>query len=66
MSSNTQLVERSQSYSGFEVSLITGSKRRQLLSNRLTVRVEGDRSDVEVRLTLRQAKALKRFLNNNV
>lgn len=59
-------MEKNRNYSGLEVSLTTGSKRKQLLSNRLTVRVPGDRSDVEVRLTLRQAIALRNFLNENL
>jgi hypothetical protein len=59
-------MEKSKVYSGFEVSLATGSKRKQLLSNRLTLTLPGERSDVEVRLTLRQARALKRFLNDNL
>jgi hypothetical protein len=53
-------------YAGFEVALATGSKRKQLLSNRLSLRVPGERSEVEIHLTLRQAHALKKFLNDNV
>lgn len=59
-------VEKSQTYSGLEVALTTGSRRKQILSNCLTVRVPGERSDVEVRLTLRQARALQKFLNSNL
>jgi len=59
-------MRKSRSLSGLEISLTTGSKRKQLLSNRLTVRVPGDRSDVEVRLTIRQARALQSFLNQNL
>jgi hypothetical protein len=58
--------EKSQSYSGLEVAITTGSKRKQVLSNCLTVRVPGERSDVEVRLTIRQARALQKFLNQNL
>jgi len=58
-------MEVSRSYSGFEVSLVTGSRRKQMLSNRLAIRIPGDRSDVEVRLTPRQARALKKFLNDS-
>jgi hypothetical protein len=58
--------EKSQSYSGLEVALTTGSKRKQTLSNCLTVRVPGERSDVAVRLTIRQARALQKFLNQNL
>ena len=63
---NANVVEKSQNYSGLEVALTTGSKRKQMLSNCLTVRVPGERSDVEVRLTLRQARALQKFLNSNL
>lgn len=59
-------VEKTQSYSGLEVAITTGSKRKQALSNCLTVRVPGERSDVAVRLTLRQARALQKFLNQNL
>jgi len=58
-------MEKSKIYSGFEVSLVTGSKRKQLLSNRLEIRVPGERSDIEIRLSTRQARALKNFLNDS-
>lgn len=53
-------------YSGFEVSLVTGSTRKQALSNRLSIRVPGERSDVELHLTLRQARALNKLLNEKL
>lgn len=53
-------------FSGFSASLATGSKRKQTLSERLSIRVPGDRSDVEVRLTIRQARALQKFLNDSL
>ena len=59
-------MEKTRILSGLELSLATGSKRKQLLSNRLTISVPGERSDVEVRLTIRQARALRRFLNDNL
>lgn len=59
-------MEKNRNFSGFDVSLATGSKRRQVLSERLSIRLPGDRSDVEVRLTIRQARALKKFLNENL
>ena len=65
-SNQESIIEKSQAYSGLEVALTTGSKRKQVLSNCLTVRVPGERSDVEVRLTLRQARALQKFLNQNL
>lgn len=57
---------KSRRFSGLEVSLSRGSKRRQTLSENLAIRIPGDRSDVEVRLTLRQAKALQKFLNETL
>ena len=66
MNSDNNTNEKSQAYSGLEVALTTGSKRKQILSNCLTVRVPGERSDVEVRLTIRQARALQKFLNANL
>jgi len=59
-------MEMTKQYSGFEVSLAKDSKRKQTLSNKLAIRVPGERSDVELRLTLRQARALKKFLNENI
>lgn len=63
---DSNVTEKFQSYSGLEVAITTGSKRKQVLSNCLTVRVPGERSDVEVRLTIRQARALQKFLNSNL
>jgi hypothetical protein len=59
-------MEKNRSYSGFDVALRRGSRRKQTLSERLSIKIPGDRSDVEVRLTLRQAKALRNFLNENL
>lgn len=58
--------EASKTYSGFEVYLTKESKAKKLLANKLAISVPGERSDVEVRLTLRQARALKKFLNENL
>lgn len=57
---------KSREYSGLKVRLSTGSKRRQVLSENLSIGVPGDRSDVEIRLTLRQARALRKFLNETL
>jgi len=59
-------MEKTRRFAGLEVSLTTGSKRKQTLSNRLSVRIPGDRTDVAINLTLRQAQALQRFLNENL
>jgi hypothetical protein len=53
-------------YTGISVSLTTGSRRKQRLSNRLDITMSGDRSDVSMRLTIRQARALRDFLENNL
>lgn len=62
--SNVRVEE--QEYSNFEVCLSQGSRRKQRLSNRLAIRVEGDASASEIRLSLRDARALKNFLNRNL
>ena len=53
-------------YSNFEVTLSNGSRRKQRLSNRLAIRVEGENSSNEIRLSLRDARALQNFLNSNL
>lgn len=53
-------------FSGFSVSLKSGSRRKQMLSNHLELRMDDERSGVNVKLTLRQAKALQKFLNDNL
>ncbi len=59
-------MEKVSQYSGLEVSVKKGSRRKQALSERVSIRVPGERSDVEIRLTLRQAKALRKFLTDNL
>jgi len=57
---------KTRNLAGLELSVTTGSKRKQMLSNRVEIRVPGDRSDVQVRLTIRQARALQRLLNETL
>ena len=42
--------------------MINGSLSKQKLSNNVTIRVPSDVSDVEIKLTLRQARALRNAL----
>jgi hypothetical protein len=63
-SSETQTVRNE--YTGIAVSLTTGSRRKQRLSNRLDITMSGDRSDMSMRLTIRQARALRDFLEKNL
>ena len=51
-------------YSGFSVTMTNGSLSKQKLSNNVTIRVPSDVSDVEIKLTLRQARALRNALMN--
>lgn len=53
-------------YAGLSVSLTTGSRRKQRLSNRLDITMSGDRTDIAMRLTIRQARALRDFLEKNL
>ena len=59
-------VEVSKEYSGFSVSLSNGSRRKQRLSNRVSIILSTDRGDVAVNITIREAKALRNFLNENL
>jgi len=63
---NKELQTTSKAYSGFSVDLTTGSKRKQRLSNRLDISMDGERSDISMRLTIRQARALRDFLVDNL
>jgi hypothetical protein len=55
-----------QDYTGLTVELTRGSRRKQRLSNHLDISMEGDRTDVSMRLTIRQARALRDFLEKNL
>ncbi len=59
-------MEKRRTLSGLALTLERGSRRKQTLSEHLSLRVPGERSDVEVRLTLRQARALQKFLNDSL
>lgn len=57
---------KKKSFSGFSVGLRTGSRRKQRLSNHLRIDVDGDRTTTSHKLTLREARALQRWLNNHL
>jgi hypothetical protein len=59
-----QDVERS--YSTFSVRLVRNSRSKRRLSNRLTVSVPDGRTESTVHFTLREARALQKFLNDNI
>ena len=64
MKSDIQIVK--QNYTGLTVQLRSGSRRKQRLSNHLNIVMKGDRTDVSMRITIRQARALKDFLEKNL
>jgi hypothetical protein len=53
-------------YTGISVALTTGSRRKQRLSNRCDITMSSDRNDITMRLTIRQARALRDFLEKNL
>lgn len=59
-------MQKSKNFSSFDVSIKTGSKRKKRLSNHLEIRVNGDRASVSQKLTIREARALQKFLNDNL
>lgn len=61
----SNVVEVEREYADFSVRLRTGSRRKQELSNNLTIEVPGRPVTTNVTMTLRQARALKKFLNDN-
>jgi len=63
---SSDIQTKTNEYSGLTVSLTTGSRRKQRLSNRLDITMAGDRTDVSMRLTIRQARALRDFLEKNL
>lgn len=56
----------SRKFSGFEVSLISGNKKKKQLCNNLKISVPTPVTDVSINLTLRQAQALKKFLDDTL
>jgi len=58
--------ETRKDFSGFSVRLQTGSTRKKRLSNQLTIQVDDDRTSVVQRLTLREARALQKWLTDHL
>jgi hypothetical protein len=56
----------SRDFSGFKVRLSRDSIGKKKLSNRLTITVPDSRSESIIKLTLREAYALQRFLSDNL
>lgn len=56
----------SRDFSGFSVTLSTGSRAKKRLSNRLKISVPTDRAEVAVSMTVREARALRNFLNEHL
>ncbi len=54
------------SFSGFRVSLVRGSRAKKRLSNSLEIEIPGDRASVMARMTLREARALQSWLNEQL
>lgn len=69
---------KEKTFAGFSVGLATGSKRKQRLSNHLRIEIDqplskhlrikldGDRATISQKLTLREARALQKWLNDNL
>ncbi len=55
-----------QDFTGFKLSLTQGSRSKKVLSNRLSIAVPDERTSVSVDFTIRQARALKSFLDKNL
>lgn len=58
--------EVSRAFSGLSVDVRTGSESKKRLANRVQLRIEDDRSDTTVKLTIREAQALRKFLNESL
>lgn len=56
----------SRDFSGFRVRLSRDTIGKKKLSNRLTITVPDSRSESVIKLTLREAYALQRFLSDNL
>lgn len=56
----------SRDFSGFRLRLSRDAVGKKKLSNRLTITVPDSRSESVIKLTIREARALQRFLQNNL
>lgn len=63
---NSDVNEVSRSFSGLDVTVRTGSRRKQTLSNRVEISVDDGRASATLRLTIRQARVLRKILNSEL
>jgi hypothetical protein len=56
----------SRDFSTFQVRLTQDKIGKKKLSNRLTIIVPDERSESVIKMTLREARALRKFLNDNL
>jgi hypothetical protein len=64
--SNSNVNEVNRSFSGLDVAVRTGSRRKKALSNRVEISVDDSRTSATLRLTLRQARVLQKILNTEL
>lgn len=57
---------RTKTFSGFSVSLKTDSKLKKRLSNHLQISIETEPVSLSQRLTIREAQALRKWLNDEL
>lgn len=57
---------KQKNFSGFNVALKTGSRRKQRLSNHLRIEIDTPKTTVGAKLTIREARALQKWLNDNL
>lgn len=57
---------KEKNFTGFSVGLKTGSKHKKRLSNHLRIEVDTTRTTISQKLTLREARALQKWLNDNL
>lgn len=58
--------EAQKKYNSFSLKIVTGSKRKKRMSNFFSVEVPDDRSMINVNFTIREARAISDFLNENL
>ena len=59
-------VDVNRSYSSFGVRIVRNNTSKRRLSNRVSVTIPDGRSESTFHLTIREAKALRNFLNENL
>ena len=59
-------VDVNHSYSTFDVRIVRNSVSKRKFSNRLSVTIPDGRSESTFHLTIREANALRKFLNENL